>query len=71
MSGAKTGVAKQLSDEERRAIYIHCDGHALNLATGDSVKKSKLMKDSLDTTFEVSKLFKYSPKRDVKFGKLK
>ena len=71
MSGAKTGVAKQLSDEERRAIYIHCDGHALNLATGDSVKKSKLMKDALDTTFEVSKLIKYSPKRDVKFGKLK
>ena len=71
MSGAKTGVAKQLSDEERRAIYIHCDGHALNLATGDSVKKSKLMKDALDTTFEVSKLIKYSPNRDVKFGKLK
>ena len=31
MSGAKTGVAKQISDEESRAIYTHRYGHALNL----------------------------------------
>ena len=63
MKGAKTGVAKQLCDEEKRAIYMHCYGHALNLAAGDSIQNSKLMKDALETTG-----FK---KRDVKIEKLK
>ena len=71
MMGTRNGVAKQLSDEENRAVFIHCYGHALNLAVGDSVKCSKLLKDALEITFEVSKLVKYSPKRDVIFEKLK
>ena len=55
MSGAKTGVAKQISDnEESRAIYTHCYGHALNLAAGDSIKKSKIMYDPLDTCLRYS-----------------
>ena len=33
MSGPKSGVAKKLRDEEPRALYLHCHGHALNLAT--------------------------------------
>ena len=56
MKGAKTGVAKQLSDEERRAVYMHFYGHALNLAAGDSIKSSKLMKDALDTTMNFQSL---------------
>lgn len=71
MMGAKSGVAKQLSEEENRAVFLHCYGHALNLAVGDSVKNSKLLKDALEITFEVSKLVKYSPKRDVLFENLK
>ena len=34
MKGGNTGVAKQLLDEEHRALYTHCNGHALNLAVG-------------------------------------
>lgn len=71
MSGAKSGVAKRISDEERRAVYTHCYGHALNLAASDAVKQSKIMRDALDTTFEISKLVKFSPKRDSRFEKLK
>ena len=71
MMGTRNGVAKQLSDEENRTVFIHCYGHALNLAVGDSVKCSKLLKDALEITFEVSKLVKYSPKCDVIFEKLK
>ena len=71
MKGAKSGVATQLLKDEPRAVYMHCYGHALNLAVGDTVKKCKVMKDSLDTTFEVSKLVKFSPKRDIQFEKLK
>ena len=32
MKGPRSGVAKQLLDEEPRAIYTHCYGHSLNLA---------------------------------------
>ena len=62
MSGAKQGVAKVLLDEEPRALYTHCYGHALNLAVGDCVKQGKLMKDALDVVIEVSKLIKKSEK---------
>nr|XP_034336066.1 zinc finger MYM-type protein 1-like [Crassostrea gigas] len=49
MSGAKKGVAANITKQEPRAIYTHCYGHALNLAVGDNVKRSKVMRDSLDT----------------------
>ena len=71
MKGPRSGVAKQLLEEESRAIYTHCYGHSLNLAIGDTVKGCKIMKISLDLIFEVSKLVKFSPKRDVHFEKLK
>lgn len=56
MSGTRTGVAKPIADEEPRAVFSHCYGHSLNLAVSDTVKKSKLMKDALDTTHEITKL---------------
>ena len=71
MAGAKAEVAKKLLDEEPRAVYTHCYGHALNLACGDTIKCSKLMKDALDTTHEIVKLLKRSPKRDTCFVSLK
>lgn len=67
----RNGVAKQLEELEPRALFIHCHGHSLNLAAGDAIKKCKVMRDALDTTFEVSKLVKFSPKRDTMFEKLK
>ena len=63
MSDPRSGVGKQLRDEKPRALYLQCHGHALNLATGDSIKKWKVTKDALDVTFEVLKLMKFSPKR--------
>ncbi|XP_053398113.1 zinc finger MYM-type protein 1-like [Mercenaria mercenaria] len=71
MSGAKKGVATQLSSREPRAVYTHCYEHALNLAVGDTVKRSKVMRDVLDTVNEMSKLIKYSPKRDSKLEEIK
>jgi len=70
-SGSKKGVATQIADKEPRAIYTHCYGHALNLAVGDTVRQSKTMRDALDTTHEISKLLKLSPKRDGLFERIK
>ena len=71
MSGPKSGVAKQILEEEPRAFYMHCYGHALNLAASDTIRGIRLLKNALDTTHEISKLIKYSPKRDAVFQKLK
>ena len=70
MSGRKSGVAKQIMDLEHRALYTHCYGHALNLAVGDSIKNIKIMEDTLDTTYEITKLIKKSPKREVILKKI-
>ena len=35
------------------------------------MKQSKIMRDALDTTYEMSKLVKFSPKRDSLLEKLK
>ena len=71
MAGAKNGVATQILHEEPRATFTHCYGHALNLAAGDTVKKNKVLHNTLDTTLEISKLIKFSPRRDAIFQKLK
>ena len=71
MTGSKRGVTTQISTEEPRATFTHCYGHALNLAVGDTVKKNKILKDVLDTTLEISKLIKFSPRRDASFTRLK
>ena len=67
MRGSRNGVAKILNDEEPRAVYTHCYGHSLNLAVGDSVKGSKIMKSSLDVVFEISKLIKKIPQKRCNF----
>ena len=71
MSGTKSGVAARLLEEEPRAVYTHCYGHALSLACSDSIKQCKIMKDALDVTHEISKLVKKSPRREDIFHKLK
>ena len=67
MCGSQKGVATLIQQEEPRAIYIHCYGHALNLACGDAVKKCELMRDALDTSYELIKLIKKSHRRDAVF----
>ena len=65
MSGKRHGVAKLIQDEEPRATFTHCYGHSLNIAAGDTIKMNKVMKSSLETTHEITKLVKYSPRRQA------
>ena len=71
MSGAKSGVAKRIQDEEPRAVYTHCYGHSINLATCDAVKQSRLIKSALEMTHEITKLIMYSPRREGTFKELR
>ena len=47
MSGARQGVATLILQEEPRALYTHCYGHALNLACSDAVSGCKTMNEEL------------------------
>ena len=50
---------------------MHCYGHALNLAVGQTVKQSKICCEALEVAFEITKLVKFSPKRNTLFNKIK
>ena len=71
--GCRSGLAKLLRDKEPRAVYVYtyCYGHSLNLAAGDAVKESAVMKLALEVSHEVTKLVKFSPRRDALFQELK
>ena len=71
MSGARKGVAAVITQEESRALYTHCYVQALNLAVADTVKQSKICRDALDTAFEITRLIKFSPKRNAAFDRIK
>ena len=58
------GVAKQIKLEEQKALLTHCFTHLLNLAVGDAIEASKVIKNSLETTFKVTKLIKKLVKRE-------
>ena len=55
MAGAKAGVATKIQELEPRPVFLHCYGHALNLAVSDTIKQSHCMKDCLDTCYEIIK----------------
>ena len=71
MSGIKSGVAAQLCAEEKRALFTHCYCHALNLAIGDTIKQSKVCQNALEVAFEITRLVKFSPKRNIMFDKIR
>ncbi len=70
MSGVRNGVATRVLSFEPKALSTHCYGHSLSLSMCDTMKNSKIARDALDTTFEISKLIK-SPKREGIFKQLK
>ena len=71
MAGSKNGVKTQILKEEPRALLVHCYGHSLSLAIGDSIKKIKILQSNMDTTYEINKLLQYLPKRQAIFQSIK
>ena len=71
MKCQKAGVAKQINVIEEKAFFTHCYTHALNLAVGDAIKNSKIMKEALETTHKITKLIKNTPRRDAKLDAIK
>lgn len=63
MSGKYSGVQAKLLSLERRAIFVHCKNHGLNLALQDVVKTIPMIRDTLQWTNDVGVLIHRSPKR--------
>jgi len=62
--------AKVLQSLSTRKRTVHYYGHALNVAVGDCMKFSKVCKDTLDTSFEITRFIKFSPKRNAAFERI-
>ena len=71
MYGIKNDVSNKILSENPKAFFARCFGHALNLAVGDMVKNARFLKDSMDTTYDISNLIKKSPKRDAMLQKIR
>ena len=63
--GIKKDVSNKDLSENSKAFFTHCFGYTVNLAVGDMVKSIRFLKDSMDTTYEISRLIKKSPERDA------
>ena len=66
MVGSKKGVVMIIKQSQPNCLLIHCYCHALNLDVGDAIKNVPVLKESLEDVYELTKLIKYSPKRQAK-----
>ena len=71
MSGSINGVSTQIKAMERRALYIHCCAHSLNLALQDATRSCTLIRDALDFVRELVYFVKASPLRSRVFDEIK
>ena len=71
MMGKNKGVATQIkNDIQPLALFIHCQAHSLNLACGDRIRSVTVVSKSLNTSYESTKLAKFSPKRGSHLRKI-
>jgi len=64
-------VASIIQNEQPNACFFHCYVYSLNLAAAYMVKGCSTMKKMLETVNEITKLVKYSSRRQAIFEKLK
>ena len=55
MAGSTSGVSTQIAAIEKRAVYIHCCAHSLNLALQDATRSCTMIRDTLDFVREAEK----------------
>ena len=53
------------------SLSTHYYAHSLNLTCGNWIKNSTIVSNSLDTSYEITKLVKFSPKRDSHLCKIR
>ena len=71
MMGCKSGVAKQIQNNQPKAHKTHCYAHSLSLSVKDMTRNCKLLSDTMDTAKEITTLIKFSPTRENLLGEIK
>ena len=69
----QTSVAPNIKSDERRTAFTHVYYYCINIAASDtdSMKTSRIMKDALEPTHKITRLIKYSPKREAKLKQIR
>ena len=64
MMEKKKGVATQIKNYiQHLVLSTHCQAHSLNSACGDWIRNAAVVSKSLGTSYEITKLVHFSPKR--------
>ena len=48
MAEGKQGVQAKILGEEKRALFVHCWAHSLNLVAQDAIKLNPVCRDALN-----------------------
>ena len=71
MMGKKRGVTTQIKNNiQLVALFIHCYAHLLNLTCVDWIRNVAVVSKSLDTSYKITKLLRFSPQRDLRLRKI-
>lgn len=71
MAGHLSGVSTRITNEEPKALYVHCLAHSLNLCLQDCSKSCRCVRDALSLATELASIIRASPKRLALFKNLK
>ena len=63
MSGWLNGVAARIQAIEKKAHYVHCTAHCMNLCLQDCGRNCAIIRDALTVATELATIIYGSPKR--------
>lgn len=70
MSGAFKGCQALISEEQPLALFFHCAAHCTNLVAMSALETEPLVRDAVQCTHELGKLYKRSGKFHHKFSEI-
>ncbi|XP_028419093.1 52 kDa repressor of the inhibitor of the protein kinase-like, partial [Dendronephthya gigantea] len=62
MAGRLSGVAARIQETNKKALYVHCNSHRLNLCVATCCKE-QLVRNMMEHVRVASEFFNFSPKR--------
>ena len=63
MSGVHNGVAANILRKQKKAYFVHCNAHSLDLALQDLTKESIAVHVAVNITKDIVNFVRRSPKR--------
>ena len=70
MRGIYKGVAARVKRDDSKVIYVHCNGHILNLVLVDAAKAVTTARNTFGTVSELHNFIETSAKRHAVFQKI-